>query len=133
MKERGTNGRVGRRIAIASAAAVIFAFLLFQAMVGFYCKVPAWDRDTLEQTSSGETVMFRRRHTVFGFLTTADGLAIDQGFSPSAAIRDKLDAEFEVRATGRVIARYGFSRLIYLATTGGVDLYTPPKVTAPDS
>lgn len=119
-----------KRIAFAGLAAVVFAFLLFQAMVGFYCKVPTWDTETREMTSPGETVMFRRRHTVFGFLTTADGLAIDQGFSPSKAIRAKLDAEFEVRASDRVIARYGFSRLIYLATTGGVDLYTPPKVTA---
>jgi hypothetical protein len=118
---------VGKRIAIALLVVAISGFLLFQAMVGFYCKVPTWNKETLKIESPGETVMFRRRHTVFKFITSADGLAIDQGFSPNKSIREKLDAEFEVRAQSRVIARYAFSRFLYLRTTGGVDLYTPPE------
>lgn len=117
-------------VIIGTVTAILALMLLFYSSVGFYCKVPTWDTESKPPvlTFPGETVAFRRRATPLGFINSADGIAIEQGFSPNKAIRESLDTRFDEIVRGRTYGAFGFSRFLYLMTTDNVDLYTPPEL-----
>jgi hypothetical protein len=99
----------------------------FFTLTGFYCKVPVWETGKDQPVQPGETVWYLRRGSDFGFVNSADGIAMSSGFSPNNDIRQNLDAEFERLEGKKVIARFGFSRAIYLKTTENADFSTPPE------
>ncbi len=110
------------------AAVVLLAIASFFNLTGFYLKAPRWDAETLVQKYPGETLWYFRRGTNFGFINSSDNIAITAGFSPNAEIRAKLDAEFDRHASGRILARFAFSRALYLQSTDTTDWYTPPEL-----
>jgi hypothetical protein len=120
---------------LISISIVLVALLMFFTVTGFYTKLPTPKGTSAAEASPGETVWFIRRGTIFGFASSADSFAIAQGFSPNAKIRANLDAEFEIHAFRRVLGRFGFSRFLYLLSTGFIDLAPdkPEKKQTPPS
>jgi hypothetical protein len=110
---------------IIIGAAIFLAIVFFFSSTGFYCKVP------VAGTSKGESIWFLKRGTDFGFVNSADGIAMNLGFSPNDRIRTNLDAEFERLVRDKIILRFGFSRALYLMTTDNIDFYSPEEPANP--
>jgi hypothetical protein len=115
-----------KTILIGAGALLALLAALFFGTTGFYVIVPTYKPGTDTIYTPGMTVWFVRRQTPLkAFVSSADGLAIQQGYSPTPAIRKKLDDEFARITAHKTIHRFGFSRRFYLMTTDNVDLYSP--------
>jgi hypothetical protein len=115
----------GARSVLAFAGFLLgLLVILFFTTTGFYCVVPS------AGSPGGSTYFFVRRATPYRFIESADAIAKRQGLIPSALTRAELDGEFRRFTAGKILARFGFSRSLYLRSTGNIDFYSPPKPRA---
>ncbi len=126
------NGKTAK-ILIVAGATILLAAIFFFSSTGFYTKVPEPGAGKAAGARPGETVWFLKRGTDFGFANSADGIAMNQGLSPNDRIRTTLDAEFERLIEKKILFRFGFSRALYLMTTGNIDFYTPDEPAKADA
>jgi hypothetical protein len=86
----------------------------------------------------GETVWYYRRGTGLPFVSSADGLNVAQGAGVTQDSRASMNAKIARLIGAKVISKLGYSRALYLYSTGnkdfsaiGAPVKAPPGPAAP--
>lgn len=103
------------RIAIPVGIALLLVLVGALLTTGFYVDPP------ILQKTPGQTVWFYRRLVRTPFVFSADSIALQNGAVPSEEVREAISRNVQSRIARFVIARFPFSRGLYLRTTGNRD------------
>ncbi len=104
-------------LAIAAAVATIALYQLF----GLYVSTPGLG------SVEGETILYYRRYLDWPFLLSPDSLALMQGESPSDQKRLAVDKDVRLRIAGERVAKFAYSRGLYLRSTKNRDFLDVKK------
>jgi hypothetical protein len=108
------------KVALAAGIAALVLVFGFFSMTGLYIDPP------IPKKYPGQTIWFYRRLINAPFLFSADSVALENGVAPTPETRGAVTANVLAHISRFVLARFPFSRTLYLATTGNKD-FLPKK------
>lgn len=109
------------RVVLLVLGVLVLLGLSFFTMTGLYVDPPVPKKDP------GSTVWFYRRLIKTPFLFSADSIALSNGAVPTEELRAEVSRNVSARLSRHVLARFPFSRTLYMATTGNRDFLTPQE------
>lgn len=115
----------GKKTLIIVAVAMVLVLSAFYSTTGFYVVTP------FPGLPGGETIYYNRRGSGLPFVASADSLNIKHDNGVSEGNTMLMNSQIAALIEKRVILKLGYSKSLYMFSTGNKDFTKPQAPLAP--